>query len=124
MIKAIQESSLTNSKAALIRQIHHLLENMRLWDLRHTSKDHNKIVDCMAKMAFDTNYSLMVFKDIPSEVLTISSVVQGKGQTTNATSMTRTQATLGAVNILDHQAIKWGSSSNNVLISLKCSFKG
>ncbi|MBA0823517.1 hypothetical protein Goarm_020244, partial [Gossypium armourianum] len=56
-VKAIQESSLTNSSSALIRSIHYMLVNIGLWELQHILRDYNKIVDYIAKMTFDTNHS-------------------------------------------------------------------
>ncbi|MBA0792914.1 hypothetical protein Gohar_017369 [Gossypium harknessii] len=75
-VKAIQEPFLMNLSSALIRCIHYLLVSIRLWELQHILRDYNKIDDCMAKMTFDTNYSLKVFTKIPREVLAISTFVQ------------------------------------------------
>ncbi|KAH1064862.1 hypothetical protein J1N35_029849 [Gossypium stocksii] len=55
MVKAIQDSSLSNSNSTLIRRIHHLLLNASSWDIQHFPKDRNKTTDCLANMAFDTN---------------------------------------------------------------------
>ncbi|MBA0643395.1 hypothetical protein Goklo_027692, partial [Gossypium klotzschianum] len=53
VVKAIQVSSFSNSNSTLIRRIHHLLLNVVSWDIQHFPRDCNKIVDCLAKMAFD-----------------------------------------------------------------------
>lgn len=55
-----------------------MLANIGLWELQHIHRDYNKIVNCIAKTAFDTNHSLKVFTEIPREVLTISTVVQAR----------------------------------------------
>lgn len=75
-IKVIKESSLTSLNFALIRRIHHLLANARLWIMQHTPRDFNEIVDCLAKMTFDTNQDPKIFEEISKEVLELSSTVQ------------------------------------------------
>ncbi|MFQ6663124.1 hypothetical protein Gotur_030761, partial [Gossypium turneri] len=63
-IRTIKNSSLTSLNSALIRRNHHLLQNAGLWVIQHSPKDFNKIVDCLAKIAFDTNQDLKIFKEI------------------------------------------------------------
>ncbi|KAG8480579.1 hypothetical protein CXB51_024519 [Gossypium anomalum] len=70
-IKTIKDSSLTSLNFALIRRIHHLLQNAGLWVIQHSPKDFNKIVDWLAKIAFDTNQDLKIFEEIPREVLAL-----------------------------------------------------
>ncbi|KAH1045880.1 hypothetical protein J1N35_036664 [Gossypium stocksii] len=70
-IRTIKDSSLTSLNFVLIRRIHHLLQNARLWVIQHSPKDFSKIVDCLANIAFDTNQDLKIFVEIPREVLAL-----------------------------------------------------
>lgn len=76
VVKVIKDSSLMSLNSDLIRCIHHLLENAKLWVIQHSPKDFNKIVDCVGKMAFDTNQGLKIFEEIPWEVLVSQAKVQ------------------------------------------------
>ncbi|MFQ6635472.1 hypothetical protein Gotur_012442 [Gossypium turneri] len=53
VVKAIQDSSPSSSNSTLIRRI-----NVRSWAIQHFPREHNKVADCLAKMAFHTNMSL------------------------------------------------------------------
>ncbi|MBA0797987.1 hypothetical protein Gohar_008627, partial [Gossypium harknessii] len=75
-VKTIQHSSLMSSNSALIKHIHLLLANAELWVIQYFPIGLNKVADCLAKMAFDTNHGLKIFKEIPREVLALSSTVQ------------------------------------------------
>lgn len=55
VIKVIQNSFLFSSNNTLIRRIHHIIVKIGSWSIQYFSRDHNKIVDCLAKIAFDTN---------------------------------------------------------------------
>ncbi|MBA0557248.1 hypothetical protein Golob_014326 [Gossypium lobatum] len=68
-VRIIQDSSLTSSNFVLIRRIHLLLVNAELWVIQHFPRDHNKVVDYLAKMTFGTNNGLKIFKVILREVL-------------------------------------------------------
>lgn len=75
-----------SSNFALIRRIH-LLANAELWVIQHFPRDFNKVADCLAKMAFDTNYGLKIFKEISKEVLALSSTVQASDRLAQRTLM-------------------------------------
>ncbi|MBA0759413.1 hypothetical protein Gotri_022304 [Gossypium trilobum] len=75
-IKIIQDFSLSSSNYALIRHIHLLLANAKFWTIQHFPRDFNKVVDCLAKLPFDINHGLKIFKEIPREVIALSSNVQ------------------------------------------------
>ncbi|KAK5802106.1 hypothetical protein PVK06_029688 [Gossypium arboreum] len=70
-VKIIQDSSLTSSNSVLIRHIHILLVNVELWIIQHVPEDRNKVIDCLAKMTFDTNNGLKIFEVILREVLAL-----------------------------------------------------
>ncbi|MBA0612822.1 hypothetical protein Godav_013373 [Gossypium davidsonii] len=75
-VKTIQHSSLMSSNSALIKHIHILLASAELWVIQHFPIGLNKVADCLAKMAFDTNHGLKIFEEILREVLAFSSTVQ------------------------------------------------
>ncbi|MFQ6651634.1 hypothetical protein Gotur_023885 [Gossypium turneri] len=76
VVQAIQDSSFSSSNSALIRRIHHLLLNARPWMIQHCPRVYNKIVDCLAKMAFDISQGLKIFEEISREVLALSPMSQ------------------------------------------------
>ncbi|MFQ6640379.1 hypothetical protein Gotur_014585, partial [Gossypium turneri] len=55
------------------------LENVGPWGIQHILREFNNVVDCIAKLAFDTRHGLKVFKEIPREVLATSPVVLSSG---------------------------------------------
>ncbi|MBA0566669.1 hypothetical protein Golob_011466, partial [Gossypium lobatum] len=79
VVKAIQETSSSILNSALISCIHHLLENVGPWGIQHILRKFNNVVDCIAKLAFDTRHGLKVFKEIPRDVLATSPVVLSSG---------------------------------------------
>ncbi|MBA0552217.1 hypothetical protein Golob_023047, partial [Gossypium lobatum] len=65
VVKAIQDFSLTSSNSAVIRCIYHLLVNTKSWVIQHFPRDCNKIANCLAEMALDTNQGLKTCDEIP-----------------------------------------------------------
>ncbi|KAH1114561.1 hypothetical protein J1N35_007939 [Gossypium stocksii] len=87
VVKAIQHFSLTSSNSAIIRRIRHLLVNAKSWVIQHFPRDCNKIADCLAKMALDTNKGLKTFEEIPKEVLALSPIIQSSDSLTQRNIM-------------------------------------
>ncbi|MBA0750930.1 hypothetical protein Gogos_002306, partial [Gossypium gossypioides] len=81
VFKAIQDFSFSSSNFALIRHIHHLLLNVSSLAIQYLPRDRNKVVDYLAKMAFDMNQGLKIFDEIPREVLALSPMVQARDNT-------------------------------------------
>ncbi|MBA0566461.1 hypothetical protein Golob_011274, partial [Gossypium lobatum] len=81
VIKAIKDSSFSRSNSALIRHIHHLLLNIGSYAIQHFPRDCNKVVDCLATMAFDMNQGMKILDKISREVLALSHVVQASVNT-------------------------------------------
>ncbi|KAK5837529.1 hypothetical protein PVK06_013339 [Gossypium arboreum] len=75
-VKAIQKFFLIDSNSTLIKRIHQLLAKVGRSIMQHIPRESNIIVDCMAKLTFDTAQNLTVFEEIPREVLTISPIVK------------------------------------------------
>ncbi|MBA0841525.1 hypothetical protein Goarm_004012 [Gossypium armourianum] len=55
--KAIHDCSMSSSNSALIRRIHQILKKVG------NSRENNKDVDCIAKIAFDRKEGLVILED-------------------------------------------------------------
>lgn len=87
VIKVIQDSSLIVSNSSLIRRIHSPLIEYWTLVIQHIPREINKIVDCMAKLAFDTGQNLTMFKEISREVLAIAHIVKASVSLTHKLSV-------------------------------------
>ncbi|MBA0832060.1 hypothetical protein Goarm_016471 [Gossypium armourianum] len=62
-IEAIQILESTSSKSNIIMRIHHLLKNIKKWELEYISREENAEADRIAKTTFNRVEGLHVFTD-------------------------------------------------------------
>ncbi|MBA0881047.1 hypothetical protein Goshw_027993 [Gossypium schwendimanii] len=65
VVKALQESWLTDSSITVLRRVRRILRTERQWYIRHVSRDLNHVIDCLANMSLVGKTDIQVFDGAP-----------------------------------------------------------
>ncbi|MBA0640561.1 hypothetical protein Goklo_023487, partial [Gossypium klotzschianum] len=68
VVKIIQESQLASANSVLVRRILQLLKLVGYWRIRHVSREENRVVNSLTKMASDKKEDIWVFEEVPEEL--------------------------------------------------------
>ncbi|MFQ6636007.1 hypothetical protein Gotur_013679 [Gossypium turneri] len=62
MVKIIQDSHPINSSSTLVKKILQLLHSIEHWRIRHVSREDNRVVDSLTKMASDKDHNVQFLR--------------------------------------------------------------
>ncbi|MBA0737271.1 hypothetical protein Gogos_010741 [Gossypium gossypioides] len=71
VIKALTDIELEDSGITLLRRLHRIMRTEEQWQIRYVSREHNTVVDWLAKLSLTRKSSLQVFDVAPIEIIEV-----------------------------------------------------